>query len=111
MKEFKKGDEVVALTTPENNLSQPRVRGKVYKVTSILVCPNEGFQLINLDNTKSIDNSLIGCVCGETHDNKKLAWTHSDHFTKTDDVKEALDRAVENEDWGMAIALRDVNKV
>jgi hypothetical protein len=112
MKEFKKGDKVIALTTPENELSQKRKRGKVYKVTDILICPKDNLQLLNIDDNKAVGKvSVIGCVCGEIHENKGLAWTHSDHFSKTDDVKEALDRAVENEDWDMAIALRDVNKV
>lgn len=111
MKEFKKGDKVVALTTPENKLSQHRVRGQVYEVTDVMTCPKEMTQLINIEKTKAVGKvSVIGCVCGEIHDNNGLAWTHIDHFAKTDDVKEALDRAVENEDWDMAIALRDVNK-
>jgi len=112
MKQFQVKDKVVALTTPENELSQHRVRGKVYEVTDTFICPNKSIQLININDTKQkSETSYIGCVCGEVHENRGLAWTHSDHFTSVNDVKDALAQAISNEDYDMAIALRDLKEV
>lgn len=111
MKKLDKGDKVVALTTPENEMSQNRIRGMVYKVTDVFDCPNEDIQLININDSKPASGAnYIGCICGELHDNKGLSWTHSDHFSKIDDISDALEKALTEEDYDMAIALRDLKE-
>ena len=111
MRKLEVGDKVVALTTPENGLSQNRVRGMVYKVTDTFDCPKGDIQLININDTKPTPNAnYIGCICGELHENNGLSWTSSDHFSNIDDVSEALDKALSEEDYDMAIALRDLKE-
>ena len=104
------GDEVIALTTPENDFSQKRIRGSEYKVTGILECP-KGCKLVNIDNTPaSIDSKIVSCNCNMHHDNGGLAWTFVDHFVKREDIPKALDKALGVEDYATAILLRDLNK-
>jgi protein-arginine kinase activator protein McsA len=39
---------------------------------------------------------------------KGLKWTHSHLFTKINDLDSAIEEAVENEDYEMAVILRDL---
>jgi hypothetical protein len=108
MNKFKVGDRVVALVGQVHPNAQPRIKGKIYVVVDTLFCSKDGHQLINLGHNSS--HKEIMCTCGIKHPNHGLMWTDSKHFAKVDDVEEALEEAVANEDYELAVTLRDINK-
>lgn len=102
------GDTVIPLSNPANIMSQKRTKGKPCKVTDILYCATTGEQLLNVDGNVSIGNSdFLYCNCGQPHLNRGLAWTDSAEFVKGSNLEEALKYAEDNEDWDLAIMIRD----
>ena len=110
MKKFDIGDKVIALTDPLNPGSQPRIKGKIYKVESILYCSYCGEQMINIGET-STSTILHHSKCGNKQENKGLHWTSSDHFSKIDDFDESLQEAIESENYELACLLRDLKSI
>jgi hypothetical protein len=108
MNKFKAGDKVVALVGQTHPSAQPRVKGKIYEVVDIMFCHREGHQMINLGYGS--EHNTILCSCGKKHFNNGLMWTDSAHFAKVDEVDKALEKAVAEEDYDLAIILRDINK-
>jgi hypothetical protein len=110
-KRFKIGDEVVALNNPKNKYGQPRIKGDTYIVKAIMYCSGCGKQVINLG--ASLPDKLsdyLECTCGKLTNNERLYWTNSEYFAKLDELEEALEEALENEDYDTAIILRDLKK-
>ena len=105
MKNFKKGDIVIALTNPLNKYCQSRIKGKSYTVNDVMYCCNCGIQAINI-GVKSY-HILVSCKCGSSQSNKGLQWTNSIHFIKVDDLEFGIESALKEEDYELAIILRD----
>ena len=112
MEKLKVGDKVIPLSNPFNKFSQKRKKGEPCEVTAVMYCSKEGFQLINVDDNVEPKgaNGFFGCTCGEIHLSNDLAWTEAGEFIKADSLEEALEIAVANEDWDLAVKLRDLNK-
>jgi hypothetical protein len=108
MNKFNIGDKVVALSNQPRPSCQERVKGRVYSVEKILYCPTDGHQMINIGPTS--ENDFYNCSCGKKHATNGFKWTLSREFAKVDNVEEALEEAVANEDYDLAIVLRDINK-
>jgi hypothetical protein len=103
------GDTVIPLSNPFNIMSQKREKGVPSKVTDILYCATTGKQLLNVDDNVCVTGSdFIHCSCGQPHLNRGLSWTDASEFVKGGDIKEALKIAEANEDWDLAIMLRDL---
>ena len=100
------GDRVVALSSNRNELSQPRVKGKIYTVQSIYYCSGCGIQTINIGCNNPYQE--VECTCGKSQDNMGLHWTDSREFAKLD--KSALQNAVEEENYELASIIRDALK-
>lgn len=111
-KRFKIGDKVVSLTNPLSEGSQPRVKGKVYKVQAIQYCPGCGTQTINLGYHLPPNkfSEYSDCTCGKEALNEGLYWTLSKYFARVDDLEAAIEEAIAEEDYETAAALRDLNK-
>lgn len=111
MQKFKVGDIVIPLSNPFNKYSQKRKKGVPCEVTAIMYCSKEGFQLINVDNNSApkVADGFLSCSCGELHLSNDIAWTDASEFIKADNLEHALEIAVANEDWDLAIRLRDLN--
>lgn len=110
MKRFKIGDSVVALNNPTNSRSQPRVKGTVYKVVDIMYCFGCGMQVINIGERSQPSSGFVVCTCNVRIPNKDLCWTYSEYFAKVDDLADAIEAAVAEEDYETAAMLRDINK-
>jgi len=108
MNKFKIGEKVVALIGQVHPNAQPRTKGNIYTVEDVMFCSTDGHQMINL-GYQSKHIGLI-CTCGKKHPTNGLMWTNSEHFAKVDDVEEALEEAIANEDYELATILRDINK-
>ena len=107
MENFKIGDIVISLTNPPNPFCQPRVKGKQYEIKAISYCMSCGSQQINIGHTAVVSN-YISCECGSTQQNNGLRWTSSKHFIKQEDIEETIAMAVEEENYDIAIMLRDL---
>ena len=103
---FKIGDEVIALTNQPEERAQPRVKGQKYIVEDVMYCHKCGVQTINLGVLTSCINSE--CQCGDIHDNYGKHWTNSKYFIKPENISDALEDALSNEDYEFAITLRDL---
>lgn len=113
MGQFKIGDKVIALTNPEDNCCQPRIKGNIYVVEAILYCHKCGKQSINIGEKATLEEFIhpdhVECECGAiTIDDGKLFYTDSELFAKVDDLEEELEEAVHNEDYELASILRDI---
>lgn len=106
MKKFKIGDKVVALTNPQDNMSQPRVKGHIYTVEAILYCNGCGVQTINIG--ERTNSYILRCNCGTENQSKGLYWTESKHFAKLDNLEEELKDIIENEDYEFARVLSEI---
>lgn len=108
---FKIGEKVIALNSSKGTNAQDRIKGKIYTVTNIMYCPNNGSQIINIENSPAKASSgKIKCTCGQNHGNWNLGWTLSDRFVRPEDIPAMLEIAVAEEDYDTAILLRDINK-
>ena len=110
MKRFEIGDKVVALNNPENYFSQNRIKGHTYLVKDVLYCSKCGGQNINIGPKAKSNSGLLGCFCGHKNSNRGLGWTSSRYFAKVDDLADAIEAAVAEEDYETAAILRDINK-
>lgn len=110
MGKFKVGQVVVPLSNPFNKYSQKRKIGEPCEVTEVRFCSKKGHQLLNLNGNKALKEAggFFGCVCGELHLDDGLAWTSSDEFVLGSNMKEALQNALDIEDYDTAIKLRDL---
>lgn len=106
---FNIGDAVIALTSPLNDLSQPRVRGKKYIVNDILYCSKCGRQSINICSIKSPFVNLE-CNCGNIQPADGLFFTDSKYFIKASEttIKEKIEECISEEDYEMCTILRDL---
>lgn len=110
--QHKIGDKVLSLSTTESEYAQPRLKGEVYIVSDISSCSNCGIDYIN---TGSIEKKMVGkcTACQSEQDTKGLKWTPSLNYANINDkeqLKLALDQAIEVEDYSLAIIIRDINK-
>lgn len=105
---FEIGDYAVSLTTPHNELSQPRERQQVYRVLDVKNCKCGG-QSINISSVKP-QQSTVKCGCDRVMVNDGKHWTSSLYFQKVSEtaVMNTKDLAVENEDYEKAAYLRDL---
>ena len=110
MKRFEIGDSVIALNNPMDYGSQFRVKGKVYKVVDIMYCSGCGIQVINIGESAKINSGFVSCTCNTRTPNKGLSWTQSKYFAKVDDLADAIEAAVAEEDYETAAMLRDISK-
>lgn len=101
---FKIGEKCVALNNQPDRFSQPRVKGQIYTVKGISYCMKCGNQFINL-GYKVEYGTLLGCDCGSNQPNNGLHWTYSQNFSPL--TEEALEKAIENENYELAAVLRD----
>ena len=113
MRQFSVGDRVIALTNPEDDCCQPRVKGGVYNVEAIQYCQKCGKQAINIGEIASHDEFVhpehVECECGGvTIDDGRLFYTDSELFVKVEDLEIELNEAVHNENYELASILRDV---
>jgi len=113
MVKFRKNDKVIALNSNTDINSQTRTKGKIYSVKEFTYCNHCGSQRINLGGMYINGNVDIGCGdCEKSQSNDFLDWTASKYFVLADDIgiKEALIKAIYDEDYEVAILLRDFNK-
>jgi hypothetical protein len=106
MKTFNIGDKVVALTDSKHILSQPREKGRLYNVVSVMYCQRCGTQMVSLGFKAK--GSKILCTCGSTQHNDGLCFTQSKHFAKVDDFDQEIAYAIEEENYEIAALLRDL---
>jgi hypothetical protein len=106
MKTFNIGDKVIALTDSKTELSQPRQKGRMYIVVSIMYCQRCGVQMVSL-GIKS-NGPKIHCTCGVIQSNDGLCFTQSKHFAKVDEFDQEIADAVEEENYELAALLRDL---
>lgn len=110
MKRFKVGDKVIALTNPLSKASQPRIKGSIYEVKEVIFCSKCGEQVINLGfETQNI--MFHHTECGNKQHTLGLYWTASKYFAKVDEFDEALEEAIQNEDYELACLLRDLKSI
>ena len=110
MKRFEIGDKVVALVSSTHDFTQTRIKGNVYIVEDILYCAKCGVQTINIGQNCKGNSGFLQCDCGHTNPNRNLGWTQSKYFAKVDDLADAIEAAVAEEDYETAAMLRDINK-
>lgn len=105
---YKVDQKVVALSNSKPNSPQPRVKGKVYTISSILFCSGCGKQFLNFGSV-SDERAIYGtCACGAKTDARGLVWTPSKHYAPIDDIDSQIEKAVEEEDYELAALLRDI---
>jgi len=106
MKTFNIGDKVIALTNPMTIHSQPRIKGKMYIVVSVMYCQQCGIQMISLG--VKANNPSILCTCSNVQHNDGLCYTQSIHFAKVDEFDKEIEEAVAEENYELAALLRDL---
>lgn len=100
------GDKVVALTNPQNNLCQPRVKGTVYTVIDCTYCSKCGVQSINIGERTEIEEGE--CNCGYISKNNGKFWTDSKYFANVTNIEKSLSEAIKEENYELASSLRDL---
>ena len=107
---FTIGEDAIALSNPMfGALSQPRIKGKTYKVLAVQYCTRCGIQSINVaGRTPEFYRPLVSCDCGSIQNNEGLWWTNSTEFIKPEDVQQAIEAAVEIEDYEFAQTLSEL---
>tara|TARA_R110000868_G_scaffold30521_1_gene112786 strand:+ start:283 stop:606 length:324 start_codon:yes stop_codon:yes gene_type:complete len=100
---YKIGQKVVALTSPQDSGGQPRIKGKIYEVLDVSYCCKCGSQRINISG--NTHECFIDCRCGSTQRNNGLWWTHSDYFAPLTEL--SLEAAIEAEEYELAAIIRD----
>lgn len=116
------GDKVIALTSAPNASSQPREVGKEYIVEGIKHCLKCGDYSLNLKGSEETTATRYACSNSKTDSDgvKKLCnhiistdgkmWTNHQHFCKANEALHVLDIAVVEENYALAIILRDYLK-
>lgn len=107
MNRFKVGDNIVALTNPDNSTCQPRIKGNEYKVMASQYCMGCGIQMINVTGGLNPFDTVI-CDCGNIQPSQGLWLTYSKHFIKKEDMQEVFETALQEEDYELAGLLRDL---
>jgi hypothetical protein len=111
---FKEGQQVVALkSNPQEAGCQLRQKGKVYTVERVRFCRKCGEQAISIGTgtygltEKSIMVRIV-CSCGSKEPFDGFTYTYSKHFAPLDDLQSSLESAVQEEDYELAVDLRDI---
>jgi len=108
MRNLKLGEKVVALNTVINTTGQPRIKGVIYTVCDIMYCHSCGVQNINIG--VEAGHGTLNCTCEGKQYNLGLHWTQSRFFAPIDNIEEALEEALEIEDYEACAVLRDVQE-
>jgi hypothetical protein len=103
---MKIGDKVIALSNAPDDRCQFRMKGSVYMVNSLSYCVMCMKTLINIGQRSN--HAAVMCKCGMMLDTKGLMWTPEDEFVLLDQKDQALQRAVDCEDYEFAAKLRDL---
>ena len=111
MRNFKIGDEAIALNSANGDRKQPRKKGRSYTVTDVLFCSSTGMQMINIDKTPGQGRTgKLKCICGNHHDARGRAWTLSENFVHPQNIDGLIASAIEKENYELAVELRDLRK-
>ncbi len=103
---MKTGDKVIALTDNPNDSCQFRMKGSVYMVNATSFCAMCMKGLVNIGQRSR--HQAVMCKCGTLMDSGGLMWTPKDEFVLLDQKDQALQRAVDCEDYEFAAKLRDL---
>lgn len=111
-KRFSVGQKVIALNSSKSKDHQPRIKGNIYVIKSVIYCHNCGLQYLNFGYKANFDTDVFGtCKCGSKTHAKGLLWSNSKNYAPLDDIEEVLRMAVEEEDYEFASLLRDIMKL
>lgn len=109
MEIHKIGDKIIALNSTTKRNTQPRTVGKIYVVKNIHTCPHCDCQYVNFGyTTKILQKQCNGC--DGSFLSGFLKWTPSKFYININDIKKTLEKALEDEDYQLAIILRDIDK-
>ena len=103
---MKIGDKVIALSDAPDDRCQFRMKGSVYMVNAVSYCVMCMKTLINIGQRSR--HQEVMCKCGMLMDTHGLMWTPQDEFVLFDQKDQALQRAVDCEDYEFAAKLRDL---
>jgi hypothetical protein len=103
---MKIGDKVIALSDSPDDSCQFRMKGSVYMVNSITYCVMCMKTLINIGQRSN--HKGVVCKCGMLMDTGGFMWTPKDEFVLLADKQDAIDKAVDCEDYEFAAKLRDL---
>lgn len=103
---MKVGDKVIALTDNPDDSCQFRRSGSVYMVNAMSYCVMCMTSLVNIGQRSN--HSGVKCKCGMLMSTNGLMWTPKGEFVLLDQKQEALDKAIEEENYELAAKLRDV---
>lgn len=103
---MKIGDKVIALSDAPDDRCQFRMKGSVYMVNATTFCFMCMKGLVNIGQRSN--HQTVMCKCGTLMDSGGLMWTPKDEFVLLADKQEALQRAVDCEDYEFAAKLRDL---
>lgn len=118
MRNLKVGEEVVALNTNPNEIGvQLRIKGKTYTILDTKFCRKCGVQVVHIGTGMYgiNDPNQVGaaiCICGHREKDRddKSGWSTAKNFAPIDNLHNALEEAVEEEDYELAVILRDAMK-
>ena len=101
------GDEIISLITTTDSRCQQVVKGHSYIVRAVTYCPHCGLQSVNLgEESNSSQYECFSCrVPCDSHD---LMWTRSKYFVTKKDAELGLASAIKDEEYDVAILLRDI---
>ena len=105
MNKFKVGDKVIALTNPQSEGGQFRVKGQTYTVEAIQYCHACGCQNINIGEKPVFNSLYIQCSCGSKQPHNNLGWTNSKYFAPIDNLENIMEEAIANEDYELCSLL------
>ncbi len=109
MKRFAIGDKVVCVNAEPmpNTHTQPLTKGETYTVIDFMYCTACGEQSIRIGNYPTYDRSIL-CLQDHEMDSEGWLWSGSRRFIKANEVERELEKALEEEDYELAILLRDI---
>jgi hypothetical protein len=108
--EFSLAESVIALSSASIP-NQARTKGNTYIVTDIMYCSTTGEQLINIDNSIACGKSgYMTCGCGKKHLIGNKAYSYSSNFVSNtpEAIQNRLEEALNEEDYEVAILIRDI---
>jgi protein-arginine kinase activator protein McsA len=103
---MKIGDKIIALSDAPNDSCQFRRKGSVYMVNATTYCVMCMKNLINIG--QRTQHNAVKCKCGMFMDTQGFMWTPEDEFVLLDQKDQALQKAVDCEDYEFAAKLRDL---
>ena len=103
---MKVGDKVIALSDAPDDRCQFRSKGSVYMVNAMSYCVMCMKTLINIGQRSNYQ--AVQCKCGMMMDTQGLMWTPKDEFVLFDQKDQALQKAIDCEDYEFAAKLRDL---